>query len=40
MATPAGNRWQQIEALFYAVLEKSPEDQAAFLDQACGGDHV
>ncbi len=31
-------RWQQIEQLFHAALECSPEQRAAFLDGACDGD--
>jgi serine/threonine-protein kinase len=31
-------RWRQIEAVFEAVQERTPEEQAAFLDQACSGD--
>ncbi|MBP1598508.1 MAG: serine/threonine protein kinase [Acidobacteria bacterium] len=31
-------RWQQIEALFHAVLEVAPERRAAFLQQACQDD--
>jgi serine/threonine-protein kinase len=38
MAAPAGNRWQQVEALFYAALEHTPAARDAFLDQACDGD--
>lgn len=28
--------WQQLETLFYAVLELEPQDRSGFLDQACG----
>ncbi|MFZ3339878.1 MAG: serine/threonine-protein kinase [Terriglobales bacterium] len=38
MAAPAGNRWQQVEAIFYAALERAPAERDAFLDQACNGD--
>ena len=31
-------RWQQIESVFHAALERQPEERAAFLDQACGSD--
>ncbi len=31
-------RWQRIEVLFEAALERSPEQRAAFLDSACGDD--
>ena len=33
-------RWQQIEALFEAVLEEAPEDRTAFLADACGDDQA
>jgi hypothetical protein len=32
------NRWQQIEELYHAALEREPESRAAFLDEACAGD--
>ena len=38
MAAPAGNRWQQVEAIFYAALERPPAERDAFLNQACEGD--
>lgn len=28
--------WRRAEDLFYAALERSPEDRGAFLDEACG----
>jgi eukaryotic-like serine/threonine-protein kinase len=31
-------RWQQIKELFGAVLERSPDQRGAFLQQACGPD--
>jgi serine/threonine protein kinase len=31
-------RWQQIEALYYAALEREPSGRGAYLDEACGGD--
>jgi protein kinase-like protein len=31
-------RWEKIEKLFEAAVELRPEDRAAFLDEACGGD--
>ena len=31
-------RWQQLQALFDAAADLSPEQQAAFLDNACAGD--
>jgi serine/threonine protein kinase/Tol biopolymer transport system component len=31
-------RWQQIDALLEAVLERAPAERATFLAQACGGD--
>lgn len=38
MAASASNRWQQIEELFYATLERTPADRNAFLDHACQDD--
>src|SRR5262250_942337 len=31
-------RWQQIETLYYAALERPPDERAAFLADACGDD--
>lgn len=31
-------RWQQIEKLFYSILEVEPSRRDDFLDEACGGD--
>jgi serine/threonine protein kinase/tetratricopeptide (TPR) repeat protein len=31
-------RWQKIEKLFHAVLERTPRERAAFLADACAGD--
>jgi serine/threonine protein kinase/Tol biopolymer transport system component len=31
-------RWRQIERLYHAALERSTEDRAAFLTEACGND--
>ncbi len=31
-------RWQQVDQLFHIALERTPEERAAFLDEACGGD--
>jgi eukaryotic-like serine/threonine-protein kinase len=31
-------RWQQIERLYYAALEREPDERAAFLESACPGD--
>ncbi|MBA2647637.1 MAG: protein kinase [Pyrinomonadaceae bacterium] len=33
-------RWQQVEQLYHAALEREPESRAAFLDEACAGDAV
>jgi serine/threonine protein kinase len=33
-------RWQQIEQLYHAALERASDERAAFLDQACDGDHT
>ena len=30
--------WRQVEELFHAALEHSPDDRRAFLDSACGQD--
>ncbi|HUO15386.1 MAG TPA: serine/threonine-protein kinase [Verrucomicrobiae bacterium] len=40
MAAPAGNRWQQVEAIFYAALEQSPSERDLYVNQACGGDEA
>jgi len=31
-------RWRQIERLYYAALERKPDERAAFLAEACAGD--
>ncbi len=31
-------RWQQVEHLYYAALEREARERAAFLDHACAGD--
>jgi serine/threonine protein kinase/tetratricopeptide (TPR) repeat protein len=31
-------RWQQVERLYHAALERGAEGRAAFLDEACAGD--
>jgi serine/threonine protein kinase/dipeptidyl aminopeptidase/acylaminoacyl peptidase len=31
-------RWQQLDGLFHAALDRTPEQRAAFLDEACAGD--
>jgi serine/threonine protein kinase/Flp pilus assembly protein TadD len=31
-------RWEQIERLYHAALEREPEERAAYLHQACAGD--
>jgi hypothetical protein len=33
-------RWQQIDELFQAALEREPAERAAFLDEACAGDQA
>jgi serine/threonine protein kinase/TolB-like protein/Flp pilus assembly protein TadD len=33
-------RWQQINDLFHAALEREPGECAAFLDETCGGDEA
>ncbi len=30
--------WQRLDQLFHAALERTPEERAAFLDEACAGD--
>ncbi len=30
-------RWQQVEHLYHAALERQPEQRAAFLAEACAG---
>jgi serine/threonine protein kinase len=32
------DRWKRVKELFHAALERAPEERAAFLDEACGGD--
>lgn len=34
----SAERWRRIETLFHAVCERSPDERAAFLDEACAGD--
>ena len=36
MITP--ERWQEIDRIFAAALDREPADRAAFLDEACAGD--
>ena len=31
-------RWQRIEQLFHAALDREPSERAAFLDYECAGD--
>ena len=31
-------RWQEIERLYYAALEREPDERAAFLESICEGD--
>ena len=31
-------RWKQVNDLFQSAVEHSPEERAAFLDEACQGD--
>ena len=33
-------RWQQIQDLYHAALEREPGEQSIFLDQACAGDEA
>src|SRR5262245_40826271 len=32
------DRWEQIERLYHAALERGPNEREAFLDEACAGD--
>ncbi len=32
------DRWEQIERLYHAALERRPDGRDAFLEEACGGD--
>src|SRR5215813_4838608 len=32
------DRWEQIERLYHAALERGPDARGAFLDEACAGD--
>ena len=32
------DRWQQIQSIYYAALEREPGERSAFLDEACLGD--
>ena len=34
----SAERWQRIDAVFAAALERPPDERARFLDEACGGD--
>ncbi|HVP00028.1 MAG TPA: hypothetical protein VMT15_18280 [Bryobacteraceae bacterium] len=31
-------RWRQIERLYHAALDQTPEKRSAFITEACGGD--
>ena len=31
-------RWRQVEGIYHAVLERLPQERAAYLDQACTSD--
>ncbi|HLL75592.1 MAG TPA: hypothetical protein VK421_10045, partial [Pyrinomonadaceae bacterium] len=33
-----GGRWQRVDRIFAAALERAPDERAAFLDAACAGD--
>ena len=32
------NRWQQVEQIFHAALQRKPEERAGFLEHTCAGD--
>ena len=34
------DRWEQIERIYHAALEREPEAREAFLDEACAGDEA
>lgn len=34
------DRWQQIESVYHAALEREAEERRRFLDQACLNDHA
>src|SRR5262245_13359400 len=34
------DRWEQIERLYHAALEREPDARDAFLDEACAGDEA
>ena len=34
------DRWEQIERLYHAALEREPGGREAFLDEACAGDEA
>jgi eukaryotic-like serine/threonine-protein kinase len=34
----APERWQKVEELFHASLERPAEERSAFLDEHCAGD--
>jgi serine/threonine-protein kinase len=31
-------RWRQVDQLFQPAIERAPEERAAFISEACGGD--
>ena len=33
-------RSEQVEQLYHAARERDPRERAAFLDEACAGDHA
>ncbi len=33
-------RWQDLDRLFHAALERPPEERAGFLAEACAGDEA
>ncbi|MEW6737399.1 MAG: hypothetical protein AB1489_39320, partial [Acidobacteriota bacterium] len=34
----SASRWEQIEKIFYALLDKKPEQRANLIDEMCAGD--
>src|SRR5213593_477288 len=33
-------RWQQVDKLFHSALDRTPEERATFLDEACADDEA
>ncbi|MET0552836.1 MAG: serine/threonine-protein kinase [Vicinamibacteria bacterium] len=37
---PSPDRWQQIDRLFHSVVDRAPDERAAYLREACEGDEA